>query len=1464
MASHAPVLPPRRTASESETCHEDSSEPMSMAQLARSFSLTRTFSTFSTNVNPFLVQDSRLDPKSPEFFPEYWVKAMLHAFSQDPDKYPRHTAGVSWRNLGVHGYGDPTDYQKDVLNVTWRGPLSALNWFANRKRKVRIINDFDGLVKSGELLLVLGRPGSGVSTLLKTIAGHTYGLHPDSASEFNYQGKNPDLVPILTNNPGIPWDLMHSNFRGEVVYQAETDIHFPQLTVGETLLFAALARTPQNRVSNISRRVYAEHLRDAVMAMFGITNTVDTKVGNDFVRGVSGGERKRVSIAEATLNQSAIQCWDNSTRGLDSATALGFVKTLRLATKLAGASAIVALYQASQPAFDEFDKVLLLYEGRQIYFGPRTEAKKYFTDMGYECPPRQTTADFLTSLTNPDERTVKPGFEEKVPRTPDEFADEWRMSQHRATLLRDIAAFQSQYPLDGAEVEKLSNIKKAQKAKFMSKKSPFTISVPMQIRLCMTRGVQRLLGDKTFFVVTVLGNLVMSLVLGSVYFDLDATAESMNGRCSVLFFAILFNGLSSALEILSLYSQRPIVDKHARYALYRPLSEAVSSIICDLPSKILSTLAFNVPLYFMANLRRDASSFFIFLLFGFTTTLTMSMILRTIGQASKTVHQALVPAAIFIIGLVIYAGFVLPIRYMKGWLRWLNYINPIAYAYESLVANEFSGRKFPCLTMIPSGPPYKDAGPFEKTCAVAGASPGEDFVAGDFYIGAVYQYFYSHLWRNFGILIAFIIFFSFTYLIAAEFFSSSPSKGEVLIFRKARAEKPPKMDEEAANDRIHSDRSVNEKGQVAKLSQNATFCWKNVCYDIVIKGQTRRILTSVDGWVRPGKITALMGASGAGKTTLLDVLADRVTMGVVSGDMLVNGHLRGRSFQRTTGYVQQQDLHLETSTVREALVFSAYLRQPKSTSAQEKLEYVEEVIRLLEMELYADAVIGIHGEGLNVEQRKRLSIGVELAAKPEVLLFLDEPTSGLDSQTAWAVATLVRKLADHGQAILCTIHQPSAVLFQQFDRLLLLKSGGETVYFGDIGENSSTMTSYFEKHGAPPCGADENPAEWMLRVIGAAPGAHTDINWAETWKNSTEFESVQDELKTLIKPSDHSEINEEDTTYAAPFLNQFLACTMRVAEQYWRTPTYIYAKMILCLGTSLFIGLSFQNSPLSLQGLQNQMFSTFMLVVTFAFLVYQTMPGFVSQRSLYEGRERSSKTYAWYVFILANTVVEMVWNSLAALAVYLPFYFLVGMYENGELTGTQSERGGLMFLLVWAFMVYEGTFAHMSVAGAPTAEVGATFALLLFMMTLVFAGVLVPYSGLPGFWTFMYRVSPMTYLIGAMLSNGVALQEVQCSDIEFLMFQPPANLTCNDYVGAFVEMAGGSLRNPEANETCLYCPVASTDTYLATLDIYYSQRWRNFGLIWAFVIFNVFAALGAYWLIRVPKSSEFWRWKKRG
>lgn len=182
---------------------------------------------------------------------------------------------------------------------------------------------------------------------------------------------------------------------------------------------------------------------------------------------------------------------------------------------------------------------------------------------------------------------------------------------------------------------------------------------------------------------------------------------------------------------------------------------------------------------------------------------------------------------------------------------------------------------------------------------------------------------------------------------------------------------------------------------------------------------------------------------------------------------------------------------METTTVREALRFSAMLRQPKTVSKAEKYDFVEDVIKMLNMQEFAEAVVGVPGEGLNVEQRKLLTIGVELAAKPALLLFLDEPTSGLDSQSSWAIVAFLRKLADNGQAVLATIHQPSAILFQEFDRLLFLAKGGRTVYFGDIGRNSETLLNYFESHGADKCGEDDNPAEYSkLNQLGYSRKAY--------------------------------------------------------------------------------------------------------------------------------------------------------------------------------------------------------------------------------------------------------------------------------------------------------------------------------------------------------------------------------------
>lgn len=292
-----------------------------------------------------------------------------------------------------------------------------------------------------------------------------------------------------------------------------------------------------------------------------------------------------------------------------------------------------------------------------------------------------------------------------------------------------------------------------------------------------------------------------------------------------------------------------------------------------------------------------------------SSVFVMSAVFRTMAAITKTVSQAMALSGVLVLALVIYTGFTITVPDMHPWFSWIRWINPIFYAFEILVANEFHGRSFDCSTFVP---PYPGLSGDTFICDTSGAVPGQRTVSGDAFIAQNYEYYYSHVWRNLGILWAFLIGFMFLYMIAVEMNSSTTSTAEALVFQRghvpAHLQKGGKEvhgDEESASEK--RTQTSNSDGDVKALPpQKDIFTWRDVVYDIEIKGEPRRLLDHVDGWVKPGQLTALMGVSGAGKTTLLDVLAQRTTMGVITGDMLVNGKPRDPSFQRKTGYVQQQ------------------------------------------------------------------------------------------------------------------------------------------------------------------------------------------------------------------------------------------------------------------------------------------------------------------------------------------------------------------------------------------------------------------------------------------------------------------------------------------------------------------------------------------------------------------------------
>lgn len=1423
-------------------------------------SLTKKLSQLLVlGINPMdQTLDPRLDPNSDDFDSKFWVKNMHQLACSDPDYYKPASLGVVYKGLRAYGQAADADYQSNFANAIYKNVSQFIqNRSSSYRERTRfdILKPMDGIIEPGSVTVVLGRPGAGCSTFLKTIASQTHGFHIDNNSVILYDGLTPQEIK--------------KHYRGDVVYCAETESHFPQMTVQQTLEFAAKMRTPKNRPEGISRTDYAKHMSEVAMATYGLSHTRNTKVGNEYIRGVSGGERKRVSIAEVHLSRACLQCWDNSTRGLDSATALEFVRALKTSATVTKTTPLIAIYQCSQDAYDLFDNVILLYEGYQIYNGSAREAKEFFTNMGYHCPQRQTTADFLTSLTNPIEREVREGFEKKVPRTPKEFYNYWQASQERSNILRKIDDYLGSQEIEDKR-QQFSESHNARQAKNSRAKSPYTVSFGMQVKYLMQRNFSRTRGDPSITLFSVIGNIIMSVIVSTMFIDLNPDTDSFYRRTAVLFFAVLLNAFGSLLEIFSLYEARPIVEKHKTYALYHPAADAFASIMTELPPKLIQCICFNVILYFTVHLRRSAGHFFFYLLINFSCTIAMSHLFRCIGAASKSLSSAMTPASLLLTAMTIFTGFVIPPQDMHGWCRWINYIDVVAYAFEALVANEFHGRDFPCSLYVPSGPGYPTLGD-SVICLERGANPGEDYVNGDEFIRLSFEYENAHKWRNFGIVIAFAVFFFCIYIFLVEINKGAMQNGEILVFQESALRKRRKqlkensdlesatLDEKLKGEDLFEDDDDSDISDKKLPNTSDIFHWRNLTYQVKIKSEHRVILNGVDGWVKPGQVTALMGASGAGKTTLLNALSERLTSGdVTDGKRMVNGRELDSAFQRSIGYVQQQDLHLQTSTVREALQFSAYLRQPSSTSKAEKDEYVEYIIRLLEMTKFADAVVGVPGEGLNVEQRKRLTIAVELVAKPRLLVFLDEPTSGLDSQTAWSICKLIRKLADHGQAILCTIHQPSAILMKEFDRLLFLQKGGETVYFGDLGDNCQTMIDYFEGEGAPKCPHHANPAEWMLEVIGAAPGSHADRDYHQVWRQSKAYQEVIDELDEMDKELPKRPVSEDPEKYkkyARGLWAQYQLVTKRVFQQYWRTPSYTYSKVLLSILAPMFNGFTFFKADKSLQGLQNQMFSVFMFMVVFNTLIQQYLPHFVAQRDLYEVRERPSRTYSWITFILALVTAEIPWNIVCGTLAFFVWYYPTGLYNNAVPTDTVTERGATMWLAIVCFYIYTSTMGQLCISFSELANNAANLASLLFSMSLMFCGVLSSKDDMPRFWIFMYRCSPFTYFVSTVLSVGLANSDVTCSDVELLRFTPEEG-TCGEYMANYMLFAGGYLVDENATDQCEFCTVSSTNVFLDSVSAQYNYRWRDMGIFIAYIFINIFGTLFFYWLARVPKRSR--------
>ncbi|OQE21726.1 hypothetical protein PENSTE_c011G08630 [Penicillium steckii] len=1352
---------------------------------------------------------------------------------------PAKQIGVVFKNLTVKGVETGASFVRTLPHavIGTFGP-DLYNVICNFVPQLRVgkkppirdlIHDFSGAVREGEMMLVLGRPGAGCTTFLKAIANDR-GAFAGVDGEVSYGG--------------LSAQDQNRHFRGEVNYNPEDDQHFPTLTVWQTLKFSLINKTRKHDRESIPVII------DALLKMFGISHTKNTQVGNEYVRGVSGGERKRVSIAETLATKSSVVCWDNSTRGLDASTALDYAKSLRIMTDVSKRTTFVTLYQAGESIYELMDKVMVIDAGRMLYQGPANEARQYFINLGFYCPEQSTTADFLTSLCDPNARQFQPGCEASTPKTAEDLERVFRESSAYKYISDDVSSYEKR--LEETEQEGTRRFQKTvaqSKSKTVSKKSPYTVSLARQVSACVKREFWLLWGDKTslytkYFIIISNGLIVSSLFYGE---SMDTSGAFSRG--GALFFSILFLGWLQLTELMPAVSGRGIVSRHKDYAFYRPSAVSIARVVVDFPAIFCMVVPFTIIVYFMAGLDVTASKFFIYFLFVYTTTFCITSLYRMFAALSPTIDDAVRFAGIALNLLILFVGYVIPKQTLISdsiWFGWLFYVNPISYSYEAVLTNEFTGRTMECAPsqLVPQGP---GVDPNHQGCALTGSSPGMTTVEGTQYLTANFEFTRSHLWRNFGVVIAFTVLYLLVTIWAAEFLNFVGGGGGALVFKKSKRakktaaqggqsndeEKVANTNDNAALARGEASSSPDDSAFNRLSSSERCFTWSNVEYTVPYGNGTRKLLNNVNGYAKPGVMIALMGASGAGKTTLLNTLAQRQKMGIVKGDMLVDGHPLGADFQRGTGFCEQMDLHDNTSTIREAFEFSAILRQDRDTPRQEKIDYVNRIIDLLELNDIQDAIIG----SLNVEQKKRVTIGVELAAKPSLLLFLDEPTSGLDSQAAFSIVRFLKKLSQAGQAIVCTIHQPSSMLIQQFDMILALNPGGNTFYFGPVGKDGSAVIKYFADRGFK-CPPSKNVAEFILET--AAKATQRDgksVDWNEEWRTSNENREMLSEIERIRTERSKLPIEESGGSqheFAAPTPVQIELLTKRMFLQYWRDPSYYYGKLFVSVIIGIFNGFTFYMLPNTVASMQDRMFSTFVIILIPPIIMNSVVPKFYINRALWEAREYPSRIYGWVAFCTANVVCEIPAAIVTGLVYWLLWYYPVGL-------PTDSSTAGYVFLMSMLFFLFQASWGQWICAFAPSFTVISNVLPFFFVMVNLFNGIVRPYADYPVFWKYwMYYVNPVTWWLRGVLSAVLPPVTIECASLEATHFDPPPGQTCQEYAGNFVDnLAGvGYLVDGNAMSDCQYCPYADGTEYMANLNVHAGDKWRCFGIFLAFVIIN--------------------------
>ncbi|ERN07886.1 hypothetical protein AMTR_s00012p00224800 [Amborella trichopoda] len=978
---------------------------------------------------------------------------------------------------------------------------------------------------------------------------------------------------IIGSRLGIFWGVSkeamtsgHITYNGESLqnfyprrtsaYVSQIDNHIGELTIRETLDFAARCQGARGQTAGSFSWRKHSLATDYVMRVPGLDICADTLVGSDMDRGVSGGQKERVTTGEMVVGPRKTLFMDEISTGLDSSTTFQIVKCVGNFVHLMEGTVLMALLQPAPETFELFDDLILLSEGQIVYQGPQESVLEFFESLGFVIPLRKGVADFPQEVMSRKDQAQY-------------WADNLRPYVFVPTSKIAEAFKESKY---GKLVESnlLVPFNKANENQSALARSRYAVSKWEIFKACFARELLLISWHRFLYIfrtcqVAFVGLITCTMVLRTRIHPTDEINGNLYLPC--LFFGLvhmMFNGFS---DLPILISRLPVFYKQRDNLFYPAWAFSIPSLILCIPYSIVEALIWSCVVYYTVGFAPGGGRFFRFMFILFSVHQMALGLFRTIGAIGQDMVVTNTFGSFALLIMFLLGGFILPRDTIKPWWIWGYWISPLSYGQSAISINEFIAPRW------------------MKESTFGSDTVGHNVLRSHGLPVRGYWY-----WLGVGVLLAYSVFFKVLSTLALKYLNVIPSD----------AIKGSNVEDD------HSHSSGQSFAMMLTLTTNLT---------AVIVPHTASVLGT-----SPERSTGLFNL------WIFEIFKEMLREGVPEKRLQLLSNVSG--------------------------IFT-----PGVLTA---LEFVEEVMKLVDT--LRHALVGLPGSsGLSTEQRKRLTISVELVANPSII-FMDEPTSGLDASAAAIVMRTVRNTVDTGRTVVCTIHQPSIDIFESSDESIT---------------------------GIPAIPHGYNPATWMLKISTQAWEQKIGQDFVSIYRNSDQYREVEGLIECLSNPVAGSEPLKFATEFPQDSTTQFKVCLWKQNLTYWRSPHYNVVLLFFSTICALIFGSVFWNIGSKRETMQDLFNVMGALYSACSFLGVNNsssiQPIISRERTVYY-REKASGMYSPFPYAAAQGLVEIPYIAVQTLLFCGITYFMIGF-----------ERTLVKFLLYRLFMFL--TFSYFAFYG---------------------------------------------------------------------------------------------------------------------------------------------------------------------